>query len=450
MSKVGELFIALGFDVDEAKLRNFSDGIIGVRNEMALLAGTAAAAIYGIDKFISAPIEDATRLENLSDLIGVAADVINKWEYAANEANPLFSKEAAGESIKNIQDVFAAIASGSSSAPTNSFLAMGLSATDAQKMNAIQFLQYVRSHFQQILEYENKLHAGKGLQFMQSDLQALGVASGMWQMLKESQEDFNKSMSDADSQNSQLEKNKKLMQSINDLSREWDNFKMKMVGNNADQMVGVLKDFETHADNLRAAFVGIADAWNKIPEGFQTGLTRAGELIAAFMVGFLSPLLATILAIGVALDRYGEYEKNKDKETKDHLDQIHDLGDYFRGKSKKSLWDIIMGNDADAAKKVLSNVGLFPQGNPGGAPVENYISKHQVDIDHWNAEAAFLRNNRLTEAQKLNENKETRDIDKFVQNNHFNIQTEKLDDYAINVLLRELKDTQSKTGNDPH
>lgn len=446
MSKVGELFIALGFDVDEAKMRNFSDGIIGIRNDMALLAGTAAAAIYGIDKFISAPIEDATRLENLSDLIGVAADVINKWEYAANEANPLFSKEAAGESIKNIQDVFAAIASGSSSAPTNSFLAMGLSATDAQKMNAIQFLQYVRSHFQQILEYENKLHAGKGLQFMQQDLQNLGVASGMWQMLKESQEDFNKSMSEADSQNSQLEKNKKLMQSINDLSREWDNFKMKMVGNNADQMVGVLKDFETHADNLRAAFVGISEAWDKIPTGFQTGLEKAGAVISAFIVGFLSPLLATILLIGAALDRYGEYEKNKDKESNDHLTQMHDLMDFFKGKSKKSLWDIVMQND-DGSPGVQSAA-------PGrqNATLDDFMAKHQVDIDRINAKAASFEKN--PDVSMSNQSEVDKDIRRFEQTNHFNVQTEKFDESTMRVLIQELEDSahniiQSQVGNDP-
>lgn len=452
MASVGELFIMLGFEVDEAKLRNFGDSIIGIRNDMALLAGTAAAAIYGIDKFIQTPIEDATRLENLSDLLGVAADVINKWEYAANEANPLFSKEAAGESIKNIQSVFAAIASGSSSAPTNSFLAMGLNASDAQKMNAIQFLEYVRSHFEQILSYENKLHAGRGLQFMQQDLQNLGVAGGMWQMLRENQDAFNKAMSEADSQNGQLEQNKKLLQSINELSREWDNFKMKLVGNNADDMIGVLKDFEIHADNMRAAIVGIHDAWNEIPEGFQHGLERAGLAISVFVTGFLSPMLALILLIVAGLDRFGDYEKNKDKETKEHLDQMHELSEYFKGNSKKSLWDIVMRNDTPGSKNYGKQFNFPP--TPGSSSVDNFMASHQAQIDHINAEASFLRNNRLTDAQKANQGRMEKDIDKFVQTNHFDIHTDKFDESTMKLLIREMDDAahdllQSQVGNDP-
>lgn len=453
MANVGELFIMLGFEVNEAKLRNFSDGIDGIKTNMGLLAGITAGAVYGLDKFLATPIESATTLENLSDLIGVAAEVIQKWEYAANAANPLFSKEAAGESIKNIQNVFAAIASGSSGAPTNSFLAMGLNQNDAQKMNAIQFLEYVRKHFQQILEYENKLHAGKGLQFMQQDLQALGVASGMWQMLKESQSDFDKSMSASNSSEKQLEQNKKLLKSINDLSLAWDNFKMNMVGGNADSIIHALDKVEQHAKYVR-------DGFNKINDDVKVG----AAVIAAGLAVAFSPLFAAGAAAAEViylLDILGKNNWHKtwqDWKTRDWSkditgdqsptgDQSQHPGDMWMMNQSNKMKDFIrkmFGGASDSHSGSLSN--------PAQKKMDDFFLKNQVYIDHINAEARFLRSNPLTRDQKSNQDDVMRDIDKFVQTNHFNVQTNTFDEPTIRTLVKEMEDSslkllQSKTGN---
>lgn len=451
MANVGELFIMLGFEVNEAKLRNFSDGIDGIKTNMGLLAGITAGAVYGLDKFLATPIESATTLENLSDLIGIAANVIQKWEYAANSANPLFSKEAAGESIKNIRDVMKEISMGASGAPSNSWQNMLLNQNDAQKMSAIQFLEYIRKHFKEILAYEEKIRGvGNGTAGMQKDLQALGVASGMWQMITESQADFDKAVAASNSGQKQLDENKKLLKSINDLSLAWDNFKMNMVGGNADTIIHSLETIEQHAKYVK-------DGFNKINHDVKVG----AAVIAAGLAVAFSPLFTAGLAAAeviLLLDILGRTDWHKlwnrdfKKDITDNNvpigDQSQHPGDVWMINQSNKMKDFIRkmfgGNSSDSHSGTMSN--------PAQKKMDDFFLKNQVYIDHINAEARFLRSNQLTKEQKSNEDDVTRDIDKFIQTNHFNVQTNSFDEPTIRTLVREMEQSslnilQSKVGN---
>jgi len=105
--KIGSLFIALGFDVDEKKLKSFNDGIKTARNGLFALSGVAAGAVYGINKFVSSAVSDSIALRNFRLETGYASDEIERLANVAGKANPNVGLQETLQLYKNLAQVIA-------------------------------------------------------------------------------------------------------------------------------------------------------------------------------------------------------------------------------------------------------------------------------------------------------------------------------------------------------
>jgi hypothetical protein len=56
MPSVGDLFISLGFQVDNAKLKEFDDKLKGAEKNLVKVGAGAAAAVYGINRFLNSSV----------------------------------------------------------------------------------------------------------------------------------------------------------------------------------------------------------------------------------------------------------------------------------------------------------------------------------------------------------------------------------------------------------
>ena len=86
--QVGELFIALGFDVDDAKLKSFNDGIKSSMTDLLKLTGIAAGAVYSVNQFIESSLHNSAALRQFTAETGESAEALKKWQVAAQLANP--------------------------------------------------------------------------------------------------------------------------------------------------------------------------------------------------------------------------------------------------------------------------------------------------------------------------------------------------------------------------
>lgn len=66
---VGELFISLGFNVDNAKLTEFNDKITSAQKNLVKVGAGATAAVYGINRFLNSSVKSATEMKNFRDQI---------------------------------------------------------------------------------------------------------------------------------------------------------------------------------------------------------------------------------------------------------------------------------------------------------------------------------------------------------------------------------------------
>lgn len=91
MASLGELFVKLGFDVDDTKLKSFQDSIENVFSGIQKLAGYAGVGlgIAGFVELAKGASDTALTVENLTRVYGVSEKAIRDWAAAVHENNPL-------------------------------------------------------------------------------------------------------------------------------------------------------------------------------------------------------------------------------------------------------------------------------------------------------------------------------------------------------------------------
>lgn len=182
--KLGEAFIALGFDVDESKLNEFSDKIKDLGEGMFKVAGVTAGALYAIDRFIGSVADQTVALRDLQVQTGLSEEAIQQWSNAAHIADTSFSTEQAQESIKSLQGALTELNYGGGNANAASLL---IGNQSAMGMTAFQYLTALRQHYEEDLR---KFGAAKTASLMS----AMGIDPKMMLLLSQSQENFSAMM----------------------------------------------------------------------------------------------------------------------------------------------------------------------------------------------------------------------------------------------------------------
>jgi hypothetical protein len=95
---IGDLFVKLGFDVDDTKLKSFDDSIKSVFNTVLQLAGVTASAA-GFTALAKGASDTALTIENLTSKFNVSTNAVQAWASALHAANPLVSRDQGINSI---------------------------------------------------------------------------------------------------------------------------------------------------------------------------------------------------------------------------------------------------------------------------------------------------------------------------------------------------------------
>lgn len=102
---IGELFVSLGFDVDEEKLKNFNKDIREGVDGLVKISVAAGGAVTALNVFIGAQADSAIRLRNLNAELGLTPSLVQGIAAAMHQANPAESIDQATESIARFSSV---------------------------------------------------------------------------------------------------------------------------------------------------------------------------------------------------------------------------------------------------------------------------------------------------------------------------------------------------------
>lgn len=140
--KVGELFYALGIEIDEdgkTQLQQLGQGTDALAKKMGFLTGAVAAAVYGVDRFIQSTTQGTITLKNFTAQTGESAAELQKWQAAATLTNVGLSAEAVASSLQSVIDNLAQIRiSGGDISP---FLKAGISPTSGSVFEVLRDLR---------------------------------------------------------------------------------------------------------------------------------------------------------------------------------------------------------------------------------------------------------------------------------------------------------------------
>lgn len=102
---IGELFVSLGFNVDDKKLKEFNEELKKTKEGMIGVVGTAIGSVAALNGFMSNSATLATNLSNITSELGTNARALQQWALVANQVNPNVPVEAYLERFKKFTEV---------------------------------------------------------------------------------------------------------------------------------------------------------------------------------------------------------------------------------------------------------------------------------------------------------------------------------------------------------
>lgn len=313
MASLGELFISLGIDADESKLKRIDSGIKSLRNGAVLLAGAFTGAVVGLNRFVDGTLQGVVALQNLSNQTGLAVEELQKWQQAGQLSNLAVSADQIAQSIGNVQQNLAQIRMGQGNlAP---FQLLGI---DVMGQDAFGVLDQLRNSIQ-----------GLDSATATNLITQIGLTPDFINLLKLSRKEF-----EALSENTFLNKQQreeidkvgtsikalqlrmgalkdqavaKIAPLLNDLVQDF----FKWLSDNGDKIVNTMSDF---AKGFAMFTQAIGNAFSLLT-GFLANLTGIESGTKALAIAFgaitlaMRPFLLGVTALLLLLDDLAVYQK---------------------------------------------------------------------------------------------------------------------------------------------
>jgi len=285
---LGEAFVSLGFDVDDAKLSSFDKGIKDLTENILKTTAAAAGVVYALSAFVKGPTDSATAMRNLNRELGISTDLLQEWSIASQKTNSLATEGGVFASIKSITEKLAEVRKGAG--PSGAYALLGIDPT--QIKDAGQLLETLRESYR-----NNKGIWANDMQNRLSAMREIGFDPSMLGALDMSREQF-KGLSSGliispEANNSLVS----LGQNLKDLMLIWESFQKKISarwGNefveNFRSMLGVINEFS----------LSIGAILEKL-EPFKTAII----VFSAAVIAAMRPVLLLISAIAFVVEDLG-------------------------------------------------------------------------------------------------------------------------------------------------
>jgi hypothetical protein len=287
--QLGELFMALGFDVDDAKLDSFSKKIDGLKTSMIITTAKVSGALWAIDAFVSGSIRSSAALANFNNQTELSTQKLQKWQAVAQMTNLAASAEEVLGSIKAVQDNLTQISLGGGN--RTPFVLLGI---DTQGKDAFDVLEQVRTRIK-------GLNRNTALNL----LQQMGISPNMLETLQLTREEFSKMGGEFVRTGKTTETILRLGGAINVLKMNLSLWKDEFVSYVTPALLKGIDAFYRFKDsilNIKTAIDNNPIAWDYIKTGVIALAVALGTLWVA-----LNPIKALFVALFFIIDDIASY-----------------------------------------------------------------------------------------------------------------------------------------------
>ncbi len=365
--KLGEAFIALGFNVDDAALKEFSDKITDLEVNLFKVSGTAAAALYGIDKFIDSVTHNAVALRDLSIATGLSKQEFQEWAIAAHLSDTAFSTEAAEANIKSLQGHLAELHNFGTGALSFSRL-LG---ADAKNMNAFQVLQILHDRMPYLMANANQFGGQAGIASL---MQQIGLGDQWLNLLQQTDIQYKKTHEAAQAYMLKDSEIKNL--TAMDFAAEQLRMRLALLAQQfgasfSPQLVSIMNRIPTEVGNIATGMQAL-----KTPLEVVVGLLGTAAILMKPWTRFGLVLTGILWA----LDEIGESLNDKENKNPNMLTKAAALalGPKNIGKDQ---YDKIVGKDVEDANANIAKLNQEQFAKPW-QNLKNWFASLDVNSDY--------------------------------------------------------------------
>jgi hypothetical protein len=301
MATIGELFIKLGFDVDDKKLKSFDDGIKSVRNEMAKLAAGAAVAVYAVNRFVNDSVNDAIKLQKFRTETGYATEDLERFYNVARSLDQTVTLDDVIGAFRQLSDVISSAQWGE--LPGG---ALFLGIPDIRSASPAEIINKVRANRDKVLYGIAQGDVGKFRQLVEE----VGLGDVFAAIMADEQTYDDLFKSAIPTTKEQQEAILQLARAYSDFNYEFATFKREMTTEIAPYIIPIIQQA---IPLLREFVLNISAVGNALNETFGGDATQYGIIaFLALLATRLSPVAVAITAIVAGLNEIGAFFRNKD------------------------------------------------------------------------------------------------------------------------------------------
>ncbi len=215
---LGELFVKLGFDVDDAKLKSFDNSIKSTFSEIMKLAGVSLT-IAGFTVIAKDASDAALQVRNLGTDFNTSAKSAQGFAAALHQFNPLVSTAQGLQSYKGLEKYVQNIRTTGGSATAYNMLGGFFD----DNTNADVIIKTVQKNLPGIIKERGAEFASKWVNDLFGDVGAMNA-------LTKSLEDFQKAAEKGIASQETIDKTVQMRENVSALINSWDLFWLNIVG----------------------------------------------------------------------------------------------------------------------------------------------------------------------------------------------------------------------------
>jgi hypothetical protein len=292
---IGELFVSLGFDVDDDKLKSFNDRIIAARNDILKMTGAATAAIAAIGELISGPVSHASAFKQFQDQFGFSADGLQKWARVASMVNNTLTFDQALSRYKSFAEYVQNAQIGSSGAQALSALGGNFVPGKAPEKYLDEISAFIRGGGLQ------KRFGANWRSYESEYLNTLGLSADYMDALNTSpgqRDSMTKGRSLSQGQIQQLDQ---INTKIHDIGRAYELFAQQMTVQYGPMIIKFLQDFLDKLPGIIKDIKDIVKEANALAQAIG-GWKTVGELVLGwFVTKWTVGMLTSVAAVATRL-----------------------------------------------------------------------------------------------------------------------------------------------------
>ena len=292
MASIGELFIKLGFDVDDKTLKNFDKNIKDLKDGLFDLSAGSVAALYSLDRFIDKTTSSSVAINNFKEQTGLATDATQQWARAASLINPAFKFEDAMNSLQTLQANLTRI----QALGQGDILGFSRLGINVAGKNAIQIMNELRENI--------RTHTSDTERALQKELLTrAGVNAGYMNLFNAPENQFRQFMQlgkQFSLSGGVIDANNKLAQSLEILKTKWETTLETFTGEHAKDLQLFIEDL----DKIGTILIKDIEQAGK----FKSAL----EGLAVVMIGIFRPVWLILSAVALAIDDIRAYNEGKE------------------------------------------------------------------------------------------------------------------------------------------